>query len=106
MSIVLLLLAWPTPNELKALPDVVAVQVRGAEEPTHRVIHILDWHYIPEKRFRIDTPDGDYDAFLKGVEALQTQQRAIIKAIGVKEVFLEGLTAKSADHYHQRIDTL
>jgi len=106
MIIVLLLLAWPTPEELKASPDVAAVQVRAAEAPTHRVIHILDWHYVPQKRFGLDTPDGDYDAFLDDVEALQQQQRALIKAMGVKQVHLEGLTAKSSEHYRQRVETL
>jgi hypothetical protein len=106
MPIILLLLAWPTPDELKALPDVAAVQVRSVDSPTHRVIHILDWHYIPEKRFRIDTPDGDYDAFLDDVEALQAQQRAFIKAVGVKAVFKEGLTAANASHYRKRVETL
>jgi len=94
------------PDAIRAMPDVATVTVRAADTPTHRVIHILDWHYIPEKRFRIDTPDGDYDAFLDDVEALQAQQRAVIKAIGVKTVFLEGLTAKSEDHYRKRIATL
>src|SRR5262245_9517028 len=106
MPIVLLLLAWPTPDQLNTLPDVAAVEIRAADEPTHRIIHLLDWHYVPVKRFKLDTPDGDYDAFLNDVEALQTQQRTVIMAIGVKTVFLEGLTAESAGHYRKRIDTL
>ena len=65
MPIILLLLAWPSPAELRALPDVAVVQVRSADTPTHRVNHVLDWHYIPEKRFLIDTPDGDCRARLK-----------------------------------------
>lgn len=102
----LLLFAWPTPNELRALPDVAAVDVRAADSPTHRVIHILDWHYVPAKRFKIDTPDGDYDAFLADVESLQDQQRATIKAIDCKSVFLEGLTATNLPHYSERIERL
>jgi len=107
MSFVLLLLAWPSPDELKALRDEAAVDIRSADTPTHRVIHVLDWHYVPEKRFRFDTPDGGYGAFRDDVESLQAQQRALIKAIGViKAVHLEGLTAKSEEHYRKRIATL
>lgn len=106
MPIVLLLLAWPTPDELKSLPDVAVVDVRAADEPKHRIIHLLDWHYVPERRFKLDSPDGDYDAFLNDVEALQAQQRTVIMAVGIKTVFLEGLTTESAAHYRKRIDTL
>ena len=57
-------------DRLKSLPGVVEVTVRTAAKPTHQVIQILDWHYVPDKRFRLDTPEGDYEAFLDDVEAL------------------------------------
>ena len=44
-------------------------------------------------RFRIDTTDGDYVAFLDDVEALQVQQRAIVKPLGVKYGFSKWLHA-------------
>jgi hypothetical protein len=34
------------------------------------------------------------------------QQRTVIKAMGVKQVHLEGLTATSTEHYRQRVETL
>jgi hypothetical protein len=95
-----------TVDRLKSIPGVVSVTVRSAKQPTHRLIHILDWHYVPKKQFLLDTPEGDYEAFLNDVEALQEQQRALIKAIGVKAVFLEGLTADTEAHYAKRIATL
>ena len=76
-----------TAASLRPMPSVVEVTVRTAKQPTHRIVHILDWHYVPKKQFLLDTPGGDYDAFLDDVEALQKQQRALIKAIGVKSVF-------------------
>jgi hypothetical protein len=40
------------------------------------------------------------------VEALQEQQGDLIKSLGVKSVYLEGLTDKSKAHYAERIETL
>jgi hypothetical protein len=88
------------------MPNVAAVTVRAADDQRQRVIHILDWHYLPENRFRLDTPDGDYYKFLDEVEALQAQQRALIRAMGVKAVFLEGLTPANPAHYRERVATL
>jgi hypothetical protein len=106
MIYLLLLSASVLPDELKSIPDVVEVTVRSVDKPTHRVIHILDWHYVSEKRFRLDSPEGDFDAFLDSVDSLQKQQRALLKAIGVKSVFVEGLTAESKPAFLKRVGTL
>src|SRR5687768_9880798 len=106
MIALLLFCVTPTVEELRTMPGVAEVTVRPAEKSSHRIIQILDWHYLTEKRFRLDTPEGDYAAFLASVEALQKQQRAVLLKMGVREVFLEGLTAKSQEHFSERIATL
>jgi hypothetical protein len=40
---------------LRQLPGVVHVEVRvRAEKPTHRIVHLRDWHYVPKDLYGID----------------------------------------------------
>ncbi|MEK6238261.1 MAG: hypothetical protein N2C14_26395, partial [Planctomycetales bacterium] len=82
----------PTAAELKSLPGVHAVHVKNASAPKTRIIHILDWHFVPKDDFAADLrsesddPISDdemddlYDEFLDEVEAVQEEQMAVAAA--------------------------
>ena len=57
-------------------------------------MHLLNWHLVPEDRFRLDDPTGDYYGFLDEVESVQQEQMAILCAMKTHVVFYEGQTAE------------
>jgi len=94
---------------LRTLPNVASVTRHGSDKPTHRIIHILDWHLVDRPAFyvdMIDVTEGEpptdqelakwYDEHLAEVEAVQQQQHAALlhlaKHHGLTHVHLEGLT--------------
>lgn len=72
--------------DLRGLSGVVSVSVHGSGPV--RIIHLCDWHVA----------DG---ADLADVAAVQAQQRAFILASGFRGVFLEGLTSRQAESFHE-----
>src|SRR5262249_17434730 len=55
---------------LRQLPGVVRVEVAvRAEQPTHRIVHLRDWHFVPRDLYARDRrdsagrplPDGEVD---------------------------------------------
>jgi hypothetical protein len=45
----------PTAELLRQLPGVADVEVLvRVDKPTHRIIHLRDWHYVPKDLFRQD----------------------------------------------------
>ncbi len=78
-------------SSFRDLPHVVDVQRFGSNEPTRRIIHLLDWHYVSPEDY-----DGDHDELMMQVERVQAQQieilQYLIKNYGLREVFVEGLT--------------
>lgn len=101
----LLLAALPTPADLQAMPEVASVEVRAADDPSHRIIHILNWHYVSEKDFKAAGEKQDYESFLKDVEAIQTEQMSFLRRLKVREVHYEGMTEKNRVDYLVRCQT-
>ena len=49
-------------NILAGLPGVEKVEVLvAADWPTHRIIHIADWHFVPRAAFAADLRDQSED---------------------------------------------
>jgi len=100
--------AGPTPDEMKAMPGVATVEVAvQADNPTLRIVHILDWHHVPRDAFAADMRDAlgevedeqideAYAKHLDRVEDVQKAQRAILPALaqrhGVRAVYIQGPT--------------
>ncbi len=112
----------PTITALRRIPNVKSVKVRPARgKATSRIIHILDWHYLPKEVFAADLRDvssepiGDaeirkrYRRFLRDVERVQKQQVVVLHQLakyGVRSVYLEGLTDKKLPAFRKHIATL
>ena len=75
---------------LRLLPGVCNVKVAvQADKPTHRIIHLRDWHFVPRDLFAIDVKhaasrplseeviDRLYEEGLLEVEAMQLEQLAL-----------------------------
>ena len=107
-------------ESLKRLPDVVDVEVKvRVEKPTHRIVHLRDWHFITRDAFGIDarnTSENElteeeishhYGHFLLQVDAIQTEQLAILRRLikdhGLKRIFVEGLSADEMPNYLERV---
>lgn len=98
---------------LRKLPGVHSVEIADrADEPTHRIIHILNWHFIPRHAFAADLRDQDdtisddeidrlYAEFLDDVETVQQEQmrvlRALVSRYRLASIHYEGFTEGSAD---------
>lgn len=105
-------LAAPAAKILEDIPGVADVERYGPERPTHRIIHLLDWHYVSKDDYAADlrsqaeagAPPTDaeigqaYAEFLDEVEAVQAEQLAIMRHLiehhGLRRVYVEGLTER------------
>ena len=108
MTALLLVLfsGFPTVDELRKLAGVAEVTINAVESPTHRIVHILNWHWISADRFHLDNPDGDYSRFLDEVDAIQMEQMALIRAMKIRTVRYEGLTVENQAAYLKKVETL
>lgn len=94
---------------MSQLPGVDSFDVRNAKVfPTHRIMHLLNWHFLPEALFAADLRDASdepipdeemdrrYAAFLDEVEAIQQEQMELIRHLicrhRLRRVFYEGFT--------------
>lgn len=104
---------------LRGLPGVADVEVHHANKPTHRIIHLRDWHYISRDLFAIDHReealteeelDQQYHEFLKQVDSVQLEQmtllRTLIQQHGLKRLYSEGLTSQDMSNYREKISVL
>jgi hypothetical protein len=111
-------LTTPAGDILREVPGVADVEVLvKAPKPTHRVIHIRDWHFVSRDAFALDfeqaigkpLTDQDYREHLLQVELVQHEQAAVLRCLikhhGLKRVLAEGLTAE-ASRTSQRSSTL
>jgi len=94
---------------LRSLPEVAQVEYSGAASPNPlMVVHLRDWHFVPGDLARLE--GIDHGEHLRDVEVCQVDQLAIlrhlIKAQGVREVFIEGLTEASAPDFRLRVELL
>ena len=97
------------------LPNVAEVTRHGpTERPTHRIVHLLDWHFVDRETFAADLrslsdkpiADAEIDRrhakHLTNVAQVQAQQMALlrwlIKHHGLERVHVEGLFKRDRVH--------
>jgi hypothetical protein len=98
-------------DQLRQLPGVVRVEVLvHADQPTHRIVHLRDWHFVPRDLYALDTNDEPYEKFLQKVDAVQQEQMALLRCLikhhGLRRVFAEGFAPKDLPNYRERIAVL
>lgn len=107
---------------LRKLPHVAAVEQSGPDKPSHRIIHIADWHYVEQAAFAADMRSqgawsvGEeeisrrYLTFLSDVEAVQDQQFALLSRLAkdhkLKGVYVEGLAERDMSIFKAKVRAL
>jgi hypothetical protein len=108
---------------LRELPGVVHVEVAvRAEQPTYRIVHLRDWHFVPKDLYAIDLRnatgkplsdeqvDRMHEELCLEVEAVQLEQMALLRCLikhhGLRRIFAEGLTENDLPNYRDRIAVL
>jgi hypothetical protein len=108
---------------LRRLPGVAEVEVSvRADKPTHRIIHLRDWHYVPRdlyavglqassrRRLTEEEIDRLHEELCLEVEIVQLEHLALLRCLtrfyGLTRVFSEGLTPGDVPEYHERIRLL
>jgi hypothetical protein len=116
-------LASPAVDILRQIPSVADVQVLvSTPKPTHRIIQLRDWHYVPAELFALDVrqvtgrPLSDeavvklYQKHLLEVELVQIEQgvllRCLVKHHGLRRVLAEGLTPQGMENYKEIVAAL
>src|SRR5262249_46650820 len=106
---------------LRGLPFVVRVGASGSTTPTRRIVHLLDWHYVPRDQFaaelRTHQPglpdagiDREHERLLLDVAALQRAQEAALRRLtkdhGLEKVRVEGLSQEGMEELPLRLALL
>jgi hypothetical protein len=116
-------LAAPASDILHQLPGVADVEVLvSSPKPTHRIIHLRDWHYVPLDLFALDVRqqlgrtvsdeaiERLYQKHLLEVELIQIEQgvllRCLVKHHGLRQVLVEGLTPQGLSNYKEIVAAL
>jgi hypothetical protein len=96
---------------LKQADGVAKVErLVAVDRPKHRIIHIRDWHTLPLDLFAADLRDQDesigdeeverlYAESLAATSRVQASQRKLLRWLGVRRVYLEGLTDRDMPAY-------
>jgi hypothetical protein len=102
------------PSEFRDLPGdpIIDIRIRAAK-PTVRIIQVADFHFVPEALYalELELKDGKppterelttkYATFLDGLQTFEIEQfallQALVKRLGVRQIFPEGLTP---DNFH------
>lgn len=113
----------PVADILRRLPGVVDVEILVApKDPTHRLIHVRDYHYVPRSLFALDMRqalgkdltekelDDLYREHLCDVELVQLEQegllRCLVRGHGLRRVLVEGLTPRGVEGYRLALSIL
>jgi hypothetical protein len=109
-------LRTPAVEVLRQLPGVAEVEVLvPAAQPTHRIIHLRDYHFVPRDLFALDVRqaagklavDELYRQHLLDVEQVAVEQatilRSLVKHHRLRRVLAEGLTAEGLPAYQEVI---
>lgn len=75
-------------------PEVASVEVRSVQNPTNRIIHVLNRHYVSREDYAVVAPTQSYEAFVDDVEAVQLEQMKFLKRLKDRTVRYEGVTEK------------
>lgn len=116
-------LSAPAADLLRQLPGVADVEAPPpAKKPTHRLVHLRDWHFVPRDLYALDMqtaykrPLSDHDIgllhkeLLLEVELVQTEQMALLRCLikhhGLRRVFSEGFSPNELQMYKDKIAAL
>jgi len=105
---------------LRSLPGVVDVQRHGPAHPSHRIVHLLDWHYVSRDDYAADLRsqgeipntevDRNWEDLLTEVAAVQEEQLAIVRRLieqhGLRQVYIEGLTDRDVPFFRAKVAAL
>ena len=108
---------------LRGLPGVVEVTRYGPpDRPSQRIIHLLDWHFVPKDMYAADIrslatepiTDAEIDQAWKElvseVGAVQEEQIAILSRLtehhGLERIYIEGLTPRDVPIFKAKITGL
>lgn len=103
---------------LRGLPGAAGVEVLvSAPRPANRIIHILDWHFVPRDLYAPDLRqaagrqlsdrevDDRFRELVREVDAVQQDQEVILDALAtrhdLRRVLVEGLTPKGVANYRE-----
>ena len=107
----------------RQLPGVVQVTRHGPPgRPSHRVVHLLDWHFVPKDRYAADLRslsdkllsdaevEGHWKELLREVAVVQTEQlvvlRQLIQRLGLRSIHVEGLTSRDMPIFEAKVAVL
>jgi hypothetical protein len=113
----------PVADLLRQVPGVVEVEALvSPAKPTRRIVHLRDWHFVPEDLFALDLGrsagkplsdaevKGRYRELLLEVELVQLEQAALLKCLarhhGLRRVLFEGLTPGEVKPYREKVAEL
>lgn len=107
---------------LRQLPGVADVEVAvAADKPSHRIIHIRDWHFVSKDLYRADLTtsmgprsdeeiDRRHEELCLEVAIVQEEQMALLQCLakhhGLRRVLCEGLTNATLPKYREHIAAL
>ena len=108
---------------LNSLPGVVSVErLSSGKNPTKRIIHLRDWHFVTKDdyakdiRDTADNPLSDaeidalYEQLLLEVEMIQLEQRSILRLLtrhhGLDHICIEGLVGRDVSIYKAKVRVL
>ncbi|HWB09981.1 MAG TPA: hypothetical protein VG826_12185 [Pirellulales bacterium] len=92
--------------------DVADVEIRvRATRPTHRIIHLLDSHFLSREQYRTffkPPSEEGYTEYLEAVDRLQVVQSRILLWLvdhhSMHQVFLEGMSSENRHTFVQWIE--
>jgi hypothetical protein len=113
----------PVVQLLRQLPGGVQVEVGvQVEKPMCRIVHLRDWHFVPEELYALELQQtsgrkwtaGEIDRLhqehLLEVKAVQLERMALLRCLirhhGLKRIYCEGLTANDLPNYKEMVAVL
>ncbi len=107
---------------MKSAAVAILLLAGCSRQPVPTIIHVVDYHFVPRDDFTANLrdqtfhqiKDGEIDRqyaeFLDTVESVQVEQAAILRRLmqehGVRQVFIELLTAEKVAAFRQSVDDL
>lgn len=108
---------------LKSLPGVESVErTTSGENPTKRIIHIRDWHFVSKDDYAKDLQDmadntlseaeidARHEELLLDVELVQIEQMALLRLLrrhyGLDHVCIEGVAERDVPIYEAKVRIL
>jgi hypothetical protein len=96
----------PIAAELRAMPEVARVEYYGLRFAPLTVVHIRDWHLVPQEFAEVEKLD--YAALQNEVEKVQADQLAIVRYLiwqdGIKAIYSEGLSNENGADFGLQVD--